>query len=359
MAAFDRERAARQHALRAVFAADVSARRGRVRVDGAFPVDAELSLVARHLRLRDRAGAERVALGGPALVRGALEVVKDDVGPRCGRGTRGAGTDRALDHRESVAADNRVDAFLGTVGRRVAGDRVLHPARHRRLDRLRAGIAECEAHEGRGQGRVILVERDEGGEGLEGYADRAAVVAVVDAADRILAGEVDFLPPGVVERAHVVAAGAGDAQRETLRKGGVGFQRFRVARAARTAVVDAVEDVPVPEAPVAAEVELAAADAAHRHADEARFGPSDGRRGAPREERLHPGGIEFLLRRDEPVELGPCERPGHDRDAGDCGAGDGETGGLEKLPPPQPRKGIVVTAACDPALESVHGRPPL
>jgi hypothetical protein len=101
-------------------------------------------------------------------------------------------------------------------------------------------------------------------ERLERDLHRQRRVDVVDEADRVLAAERDLLPrAATVERARGRRAAARDAQREALLERRFGRHRTRIVEAAAVAprgVGGQVEEVPEPELPVAAEVELAAAE---------------------------------------------------------------------------------------------------
>src|SRR6185503_7798100 len=95
-------------------------------------------------------------------------------------------------------------------------------------------------------------------------------IGVAHEADRVLAAELERAAEAMVEAAGGRDAAARHAQREALLERRGGRHRQRVVRAvavAPFAVGWLVEDVPEPEAAVAAQVELAAGDAADRHAD--------------------------------------------------------------------------------------------
>ena len=77
-----------------------------------------------------------------------------------------------------------------------------------------------------------------------------------------------------------------------------------------------VEDVPVPELAVAAQVELARAESADGHADLFQVLAAIDLAGPAVEERLDPLGIEFLVGRDEFVLFGRLEGTCHDRHCG-------------------------------------------
>ncbi len=72
-----------------------------------------------------------------------------------------------------------------------------------------------------------------------------------------------------------------------------------------------VEEVPVPQAAVAADVQLSRADAANRHADEGEIVAAIDRRLASLEERLHPLGLQPFVGGHQPFEVALLEGPGH------------------------------------------------
>jgi hypothetical protein len=70
-----------------------------------------------------------------------------------------------------------------------------------------------------------------------------------------------------------------------------------------------IEDIPMPEFSVTAQIELAGAYSAYGHADFFQFRAAVNGWFAPREERLHPGGIEFFVGWNELLKIGRGERP--------------------------------------------------
>ena len=72
-----------------------------------------------------------------------------------------------------------------------------------------------------------------------------------------------------------------------------------------------VEDVPMPELAVAAQVKLPRANPAHRHPDLRQVRPAIHLPLAARGERLHPLRRQFLVGRHQLVEIGAGERPCH------------------------------------------------
>ena len=77
-----------------------------------------------------------------------------------------------------------------------------------------------------------------------------------------------------------------------------------------------IENVPMPELSVAAQIELAGADAADGHADLLQLGPAVDGRDAAGEQRPHPRRIELLVGGNQLFEVGGLERAGHDRQSG-------------------------------------------
>ena len=117
-------------------------------------------------------------------------------------------------------------------------------------------------------------------------------VAVLDAADRILAAKRDLAPARAVERADLRPDRPPRPAGEALSIGEAGVQRLGVVVRAGADVL--VEDVPVPELPVAAEVELPAQMPPTGMPIFSSSGAAIDGRLAPGEERLHPVGDSLL-----------------------------------------------------------------
>src|ERR1039458_8520639 len=78
-----------------------------------------------------------------------------------------------------------------------------------------------------------------------------------------------------------------------------------------------IENVPMPEFAIAAEVKLSARNSAHRHADVFQFRLAAIEGWSPAgKERLDPGGIQFFVGRNQLIEIGRFKRARHDRHAG-------------------------------------------
>ena len=317
--ALDRERAARQRARVCVGLSDVLAMSSVVRVHDAQAVTQHFALVGGHLAALDRAIAEGSSRRGPADVGRRFEVVEENLWSwilsDVERGTRRAraNQDRGRQlggNRFSIRPERHVPAGRIIAPRVEAGsaafstDRVLDPTRNRHVDGLRARVGDAIGQHRGGQSRVALVERNERRERLEIDVDLRVRVAVLDERDRILTAEPDVVEARAIELPHRFSARALHAQREALleRRARLRGMRVQHARSVQPlARLRRVEDVPVPQLPVAAEVELSGADAADRHADpvELLLRRAVGRRLAAREERLDPGGIEVLVRWNE------------------------------------------------------------
>ena len=116
--------------------------------------------------------------------------------------------------------------------------------------------------------------------------ERALAIAVFDAADWVLAAKRDLAPAAAVQRADLRLIALRDQQREALiqRRG----RRQRTGIVLRPGADMPVEDVPVPQFAVAAQVQLTGAEAADGHADFVEFRSAVDGRLAPRRERLDP-----------------------------------------------------------------------
>ena len=136
---------------------------------------------------------------------------------------------------------------------------------------------------------------------------RALRIAVLDAADRVLAAERDLAPAGAVQRADLHLIALRDQQREALiqRRG----RRQRMGVVLRPGADVPVEDVPVPQPAVAAQVQLPGAEAADGHADLLEFRSAVDGRLAPRRERLDPLRRQPFVGRHQLFKILRLERP--------------------------------------------------
>ena len=124
---------------------------------------------------------------------------------------------------------------------------------------------------------------------------------------------------------------AAEEQRESLQHGA--FPRRGVGVVAVAGADLLVEDVPVPEIAVAAEVDLAGAEAADRHADLGQFrAATDGPRAAGRE-RFDPRTQEALLGRHQAGKIGGRQRAGHQRQPAAEGRGRPRAQDRDEFPP--------------------------
>ncbi len=92
-----------------------------------------------------------------------------------------------------------------------------------------------------------------------------------------------------------------------------------------------VENIPMPQASIPAEVKLSGADAADGHPDIFEFAPAQDFRCAPREQGLYPIRRKFFVRRHQMVKILAREGPGHDRQAGEGQPQRGGGGDFEKI----------------------------
>ncbi len=305
--AVDREDLTGERAGRVVALTRVRARSAGVRVGHAFRVAADVALVRRDPLLRHRPRAKCGAFHLPAGEGVLVPVLEDDVRPR------GCPCFSRLLHRAVEEGVPVADDAIAPGARRVAmidQHGVLEPAGQRRLDVRLRRVSHGELHDRGGQARIIRLEGNEGREGLEGDGDRNARVPVFDRPDRVPSAEADVAKARAVER----NCPAADGQREALLHRRRHLHRLGVVRRVGADVF--VEDVPVPEPAVSAEVQLTSADAADRHADRVQFGAARDGRLAARRERGQPPGAELLVRRHQELEVAAAERPRHHRDSG-------------------------------------------
>ena len=136
-------------------------------------------------------------------------------------------------------------------------------------------------------------------------------------ADGVFAAKGYVGKAGPVEGAVVNLAIGFDAQGEALIE-----RRFRLRRMGIVGVAGAdvlVENVPVPEFAVAAEVELAGAEAADGHPDQGGFGAAVDLRLAAGGQGANPVGRQFFVEGDESPRLLRRERAGHEAGLADEG----------------------------------------
>ena len=127
-----------------------------------------------------------------------------------------------------------------------------------------------------------------------------------------------------VEQSLLQLAAVFNAQDKTLIHGRHRWHRFCIMLGAGGNAL--IEDVPMPELPVAAEVELARTDATDGHADFLQVRAAIDRALAARGQRREPLGPKLLIHRDQLLEVGARERPRHGRPGseGDCPSADAE-----------------------------------
>ena len=192
-------------------------------------------------------------------------------------------------------------------GAMVQTDAVFQFARQRRFDRRGGSVAQRELQNRRGQAGVVSVQRDERRKRLELHRQRHGGIGVFHDADRIFAAKRDVGKTVAVQRAGRLA----DLERKPLRQRRAREERFGIMFGARTLLP--VENVPVPEPPVAAKIKLTRPDAADRQAHVLEFAAAQHFRRAAREQRLDPFGRQFLVGGHQMFKILARERPGHRR----------------------------------------------
>ena len=153
---------------------------------------------------------------------------------------------------------------------------------------------------------------------------RALRIPVLDAADRVLAAKRDLAPARTVERADLHLIALRDQQRKALiqRRG----RRQRTGVMLRPGAHVPVEDVPMPQLAVAAQVQLPGTEAADGHADFVEFRSAVDGRLAPRRERLDPVRRQPFVGRHQLFKILRLKRPR-----------DGRAGAAATWLPPSPR----------------------
>ena len=304
----DGERAAHQLARRPVLLLDRIARSARMAVGDPLTLSVNVTLVGRDLRNLHRPRAESGARHRPVGISLTLEILEDRVGPLRSLARRHIFC-AAFQEQQVVVAHQAIapHAALGFGG--MQANRVLQPAGQFGFDVCGAVVLDRELHHRGGQRRIIRIERDKWRKGFESYVQRRGRVLVFDVANRIFASEGDVAPVLAIQRAILGLAVGYDPQCESLLQRRSGLQRFGVML--RPSPDPGVEQVPMPELAVAAQVELSGADAAHRHPDLRQVRPAIHLALAARGQRLDPLRRQFLVCGDELVEIRPRERPGH------------------------------------------------
>jgi hypothetical protein len=261
------------------------------------PVGPDVAHVGGDVGPAARAGAERGALDRPAGV--VVPVLESDVGPgRLGRRRDG----RGLHPRHPPAGDDSGGAGR-TGAAQPAGERSLH-------GRCRS-VANREPHHRRRQAGVVGRQRHERRERLQRDSHRNVSPSVGDGADGVLAAERHVWEAGAVEGDGVAAV---QVEREPL----LDRRRHGPERVGVVGVlghVQLVEDVPVPQRAVAAEVDLSGAQAADGHADVRQLVAAVDGWLAARGERGDPLRVEPLVDRDQVRQIcwggGRADRVGH------------------------------------------------
>lgn len=322
-AAFDGELAARQLADGAVPLLNGIAGRRGVRVDHAHGVASNVALIGWNIRLVDRAAAKCRAFHSPAVVILPVPVFKKNVWLR--RQRRGGFFRRAEQRcqarlaQDAIAQQPVLPAIVQTHGIfQLPGERCLH--------RQSGRVAQGELQNRRGQAGVVRVQWNEWRKRFELYGHRHAGIGVFHGANRVLAAKGNVGKTGVIKRANILA----DCKREFLVQRRSRNDRPGIMLRPRSDGL--IEDVPMPEAPIAAQIELSRADAANGHADKLEITATQNLRRAAVEKRFHPFGPELLVGGHEMIKVRARERPGHHRQSGQRQTQRCRRGILEKLP---------------------------
>ncbi len=188
-------------------------------------------------------------------------------------------------------------------------NRVFKPARqfhvHLGVALVFHGVLE---HGGR-EGGIIGIERDEGREGLEADPGRAIGITVFDVGNRVFTDEGNVAPVRAFEGPLAGLAAGREPEGEAVIEGRGGPHRLGVMLGARADI--AVENIPMPQFSIAAQVKLAGTYAADRHPDLVELRAAIDGALAAGGERCDPFGPQLLVRRDQFLEVLPCERAGH------------------------------------------------
>ena len=184
-----------------------------------------------------------------------------------------------------------------------------------------------ELQDRRGQAGIVSVERNERRKRFELHAQRHFGIGILHQTERIFAAKRNVGETVAIQRVGLIANLQGEFLGER-RAGRHGFGIMRIPGAANRQV----EDIPVPQPAITAEIELPRANAANRHANLVEFLAAVNRALTPRKQRLHPLRRKLLIGRHQLVEILARERPGHHRQAREGQSGSNERGLFQEAP---------------------------
>ncbi len=212
---------------------------------------------------------------------------------------------------EAAIADNAVLALPEAGFFRIGAHGVFEPAHQFTVGVFAADVLDRKAHDRCRQARILAVQRNKRRKRLQRHGRRRRGVAILDQPDRVLAAERDLRKARMIQGPKLGSSSRGNPQGESLLQRRVRLGWMCVMGAAGADLL--IENVPMPELAVAAEIELTGTNAPDGHADLRQFRAAvDGRRAAGKQG-PHPRRIEFLVGRHEPLEVGGLERTGHRR----------------------------------------------
>ena len=165
------------------------------------------------------------------------------------------------------------------------------------VDRVLAGVFEGKMQHRRWQTGIRRIEGDEGRERFQLHLDRKSFRLIFDRGDRIFAAKNDIGKADSVQRTLLGLTIRLNMEGEALidRRLRLGWVGIVVVAGAD----DLIENVPMPQLAVAAEINLAGAEAADRHSDQRRLGAVIDVRRSARGQRFHPFRRQLLVERNE------------------------------------------------------------
>ena len=278
-----------------IFFLDRLARGRGMGIDDPLALTAHIALVRRDILLFHRPGAEGGPLHGPAFIGGLFKIFKQDVGP---------GRLDALFGQRLHGMFQQDQIFLRIMNisyllRRPSelANRIFQPTGQSAPDRPIGPVSQRKLHDRGRQGRILRIQRDKRRKRLQPNLHRTVRDRIFDPANRILAPESDAAETFLVQAAGLHLLALLDLKGKTLFDGRTRGHGVGVVRGA--GVDRLVEDVPVPEPSVAAQIDLPGTDAAYWHADPAELIPFINGWFASLGQRGPPGRIEVFLRRDQ------------------------------------------------------------